>query len=63
MYTDHDRPRGFEHSLVVRLPRALPPTAGPGRYVQLSFIRGLGPEFSEQDRAVLTLLGPHLDQA
>jgi DNA-binding NarL/FixJ family response regulator len=63
MYTDHDHPQGFEHSLVVRLPRALPPTAGPGRYVQLSLIRGPGPEFSERDRAVLTLLAPHLDQA
>jgi DNA-binding NarL/FixJ family response regulator len=48
---------------VVRLPRALPPTARPGRYVQLSLIRGPGPEFSERDRAVLTLLAPHLDQA
>ncbi len=63
MYTDHDHPQGFEHSLVVRLPRALPPTAGPGRYVQLSLIRGSGPEFSERDRAVLTLLAPHLHQA
>jgi DNA-binding NarL/FixJ family response regulator len=25
--------------------------------------RGSGPDFSERDRAVLTLLGPHLDQA
>jgi DNA-binding CsgD family transcriptional regulator len=63
MYTDHDHPQGFEHSLVVRLPRALPPTAGPGRYVQLSLIRGSGPEFSERDRAVLTLLRPQLEQA
>jgi DNA-binding NarL/FixJ family response regulator len=47
----------------VCLPRALPRTAGPGRYVRLTFIRGPGPDFSERDRAVLTLLRPHLDQA
>ena len=43
--------------------RALPPTAGPGRYVRLTLIRGPGPDFSERDRALLTLLRPHLDQA
>src|ERR1700760_3403660 len=48
---------------MVCLPRALPPTAGPGRYVRLTFIRGPGPGFSERDRAVLTLLALHLDQA
>jgi DNA-binding CsgD family transcriptional regulator len=63
MYTDHDRPLGGEHYLMVFLPRALPPTAGPGRYVRLTLSRGPGPDFSERDRAVLTLLGPHLDQA
>jgi DNA-binding CsgD family transcriptional regulator len=26
-------------------------------------LRGPGPEFSERDKAVLTLLGPHLDEA
>jgi DNA-binding NarL/FixJ family response regulator len=31
--------------------------------VRLELIRGPGPDFSERDRAVLTLLGPHLDQA
>jgi DNA-binding CsgD family transcriptional regulator len=63
MYSDYDRPLGLEHGLMVCLPRALPPTAGPGRYVRLSLSRGPGPDFSERDRAVLTLLGPHLDQA
>jgi DNA-binding CsgD family transcriptional regulator len=63
MYTDHGRPLGMEHSLMICLPRALPPTAGRGRYVRLSLSRGAGPDFSERDRAVLTLLGPHLDQA
>jgi DNA-binding CsgD family transcriptional regulator len=63
MYTDHHGPLGCEHHLTVCLPRALPPTAGPGRHVQLSFIRGPGPDFTERDRAMLTLLGPHLDRA
>jgi DNA-binding CsgD family transcriptional regulator len=63
MYTDFYRPIGQEHCLMVCLPRALPPAARPGRYVQLCLGRGPGPDFSERDRAVLTLLGPHLDQA
>jgi DNA-binding CsgD family transcriptional regulator len=63
MYSDYDRPLGFEHSLMVCMPRALPRTAGRGRYVRLTLLRGPGPEFSERDRAVLTLLGPHLDEA
>ena len=37
--------------------------AGPGRTVRLYFFRGPGPDFSERDRAVLTLLRPHLHQA
>jgi DNA-binding CsgD family transcriptional regulator len=63
MYTDFYRRTGMEHSLMVCLPSALPPTAGPGRYVRLTLERGPGPDFSERDRAVLTLLGPHLDRA
>jgi len=31
--------------------------------VGLALCRGPGPDFSERDRAVLTLLAPHLDQA
>ena len=38
-------------------------TAGPGRTVRLYFCRGPGPDFSERDRALLTLLRPHLHQA
>jgi DNA-binding CsgD family transcriptional regulator len=63
MYTDFYRRVGLEHSLMVCLPSALPSTAGPGQYVRLTLDRGPGPDFSERDRAVLTLLAPHLDQA
>ena len=42
--------------------RAPGQTAGPGRSVRLYFVRG-PPGFSERDRAVLTLLAPHLHQA
>jgi DNA-binding CsgD family transcriptional regulator len=63
MYTDYARPLGHEHYLMVCLPRALPPIAGPGRYVRLTFMRGRGPDFSERERALLMLLAPHLDRA
>jgi DNA-binding NarL/FixJ family response regulator len=63
MYTDCHRLQGSEHSLTVCLPTALPPTAGPGQYVGLTLGRGPGPDFSERDRALLTLLAPHLAQA
>ena len=45
------------------LPEAPARTAGPGRHVRLYLDRGSGPDFSERDRAVLTLLRPHLHQA
>jgi DNA-binding NarL/FixJ family response regulator len=41
----------------------LPQTAGPGRAMRLCFLRGPGRDFSERDRALLTLLRPHLHQA
>jgi len=63
MYADLDRRQGFEHTLTVCLPTALPLTARPSRYVGVGLIRGPGPDFSERDRAVLTLLAPHLAQA
>ena len=62
-YTDCVRPLGLEHSIAVFLPSALPPTASPGSFVGLTLLRGPGPDFSERDRAVLTLLAPHLDRA
>jgi len=63
MYTDCDRPLGFEHCLMLCLPEAPPRTAGPGRHVRLTLNRGSGPDFSERDRAVLTLLRPHMERA
>jgi DNA-binding NarL/FixJ family response regulator len=39
------------------------PSPGPGRTVRLYLYRGPGLDFSERDRAVLTLLRPHLLQA
>jgi DNA-binding CsgD family transcriptional regulator len=63
MYTDHYRPQGYEHELQLCLPEGSPRTVVPGRTVRLYFFRGPGPGFSERDRAVLTLLRPHLHQA
>ena len=63
MYADCIRPQGVEHVLMLALPEPLEPAAGPGRYVRLVLHRGPGPDFSERDRAVLTLLRPHLHQA
>jgi DNA-binding CsgD family transcriptional regulator len=63
MYIDHCRPLGLEHTLMLCLPEPPPRTAGPGRHLRLYLDRGPGPEFSERDRAVLTLLRPHLHQA
>lgn len=39
------------------------PSRGPGRTVRLYFFRFGGPDFSERDRALLTLIRPHLHQA
>lgn len=58
-----NRPMGFEHDLMLTLPVAPGPAPGPGRTMRLFFFRGSGPDFSERDRAVLTLLRPHLQQA
>jgi DNA-binding CsgD family transcriptional regulator len=63
MYCEYYRPMGAEHELQLCLPAAPGRTAGSGRSVRLYFVRGSGPDFSERDRAVLTLLRPHLDQA
>jgi len=63
MYRDTIRPAGFEHQLTLCLPPGPGRIAGPGQTVRLLFSRGPGLDFSERDRAVLTLLRPHLHQA
>ena len=64
MYSDCYRPQGFEHQLQLCLPEPPGLTPGPGRTVRLYLFRGpKGPDFSERDRALLTLLRPHLHQA
>ena len=63
MYIDYHRPHGLEHELQLCLPDSAGLSAGPGRHVRLYLYRGPGPDFSERDRAVLTLLRPHLHQA
>jgi DNA-binding CsgD family transcriptional regulator len=63
MYTDVYRPQGVEHDLQLCLPDPAGLSAAPGRTLRLDFFRGSGPDFSERDRAVLTLLRPHLHQA
>jgi hypothetical protein len=63
VYSDIFRPQGYEHNLQLCLPDASGLSAGPERTVRLYLFRGPGPEFSERDRAVLTLLRPHLHQA
>lgn len=63
MYTDILRPQGYEHELYLCLPDPAGLSAGPGRTVRLWLFREPGPDFTERDRAVLTLLRPHLHQA
>jgi DNA-binding CsgD family transcriptional regulator len=63
MYTDFSRLEGVEHTLMLCLPETPPRTAGLERHLRLYLDRGPGPDFSERDRAVLTLLRPHLHQA
>jgi hypothetical protein len=51
MYTDHDRPMGAEHCLMLCLPEAPPGTTANGeRHVRLYLGREPGPDFSERDR-------------
>jgi DNA-binding CsgD family transcriptional regulator len=65
MYRDTVHPAGIEHEIMVCLPCGPGRTAGPGpgQTVRLIFFRGPGPDFSERDRALLTLLRPHLREA
>jgi DNA-binding CsgD family transcriptional regulator len=57
------QPLGFDHDLMLTLPATPGPVPAPGRTMRLLFFRGPGPDFSERDRAALTLLRPHLHQA
>jgi DNA-binding CsgD family transcriptional regulator len=59
-YSDIYRPQGFEYDLMLTLPAPPGSLPGPGRTLRLFFFRGPGPDFSERDRALLTLLRPHL---
>ncbi|NUW31829.1 response regulator transcription factor [Nonomuraea sp. SMC257] len=63
MYGDYFRPLGIEHELMLCLPAGTPGTGGLGRTLRIFLFRGPGPDFSERDRALLTLLRPHLYEA
>ena len=58
-----NRPLGFEHALMLTLPATPGPVPGPGRTMRLFLFRGPGRAFSDRDRALLTLLRPHMHQA
>jgi DNA-binding CsgD family transcriptional regulator len=63
MYSEVMRPQGLENHIGLFLSEPPGPDAGPGRSVRLWFLREPGLDFSERDRALLTLLRPHLQQA
>jgi DNA-binding CsgD family transcriptional regulator len=63
MYRDVFRSRGLENRMQLCLSEPPGPDAGPGRTVRLLFLREPGLDFSERDRALLTLLRPHLQLA
>jgi DNA-binding CsgD family transcriptional regulator len=62
-YREIMRPQGLDNHIQLCLSEPPGPDAGPGRTVRLFFLRASGPDFSERDRALLTLLRPHLQQA
>ena len=62
-YREIMRPQGLENHIQFCLSEPPGPDAGPGRTVRLFFLRESGLDFSERDRALLTLLRPHLQQA
>jgi DNA-binding CsgD family transcriptional regulator len=63
MYRDLYKPQGFEHHMGLFLPEPPGPEAEGGRTARLFFVRGPGSAFSERDRALLTILRPHLQEA
>jgi DNA-binding CsgD family transcriptional regulator len=62
-YGDIMRPQGLGNHIQLCLSEPSGIGIGPGRTVRLFFLRELGLDFSERDRALLTLLRPHLQQA
>jgi DNA-binding CsgD family transcriptional regulator len=54
MYADYLRPQGVEREIMLCLP------SPRYRTVRLMLARGPGSDFSDRDRAILTLLRPHL---
>jgi hypothetical protein len=60
LYTEMSRQRGIRRILQLCLPG---PSRGPGRTIRLMFLRMSGPDFTEGDRALLTLMRPHLHRA
>jgi DNA-binding CsgD family transcriptional regulator len=63
MYSDVYRPQGLRHELQLCLPVPPGPSRGPGRTLRLYLFRFSGGDFSERDRALLTLMRPHLHHA
>jgi DNA-binding CsgD family transcriptional regulator len=63
MYADVYRPQGIQYELQLCLPEPPGPSRGVGRTVRLYLFRACGPDFSERDRALLTLIRPHLHRA
>jgi hypothetical protein len=62
-YSDIMRPQGLGNHIQVCLFEPPGSGTGPSRTVRLFFLRELGFDLSERDRALLTLLLPHLQQA
>ena len=63
MYHDASRPYGIEHELMLSLPVGPVRPPGGSRTLRLFLMRGPGPDFSDRDRDLLTVLRPHLHQA
>jgi DNA-binding CsgD family transcriptional regulator len=58
MYVDYMKPAGIDHAIMVTIPD------GGSRQLRLRICRGRSdPDFTERDRALLTLLRPHLREA
>ena len=63
MYSEVYRPQSIRHELQLCLPEPPGPSRGPGRTIRLYLFRFSGGDFSERDRALLTLMRPHLHHA